>query len=693
MRLWMISRVVPLILLGVLPPRAIAQETRPAFRIQLDPGHPWRPPFGLERVGQPLTVLVESRAKPDGSGHTLAAFENGKEVGRFPLHFSAATPFTARVALAASADEIAVLSDSNQGAKKVLAREAIHPPNLEVEAVPRPDTVINPVDLGTILVPNGWLLLGPGQAGVVDVAALARTNEIPDARVRVWFESTPSVQNAVSILLRKGRRADRHLRVPETSTARDRDVLHVSLSDGKGNDLWHKTIPTMVVHNAPHWPTFGATDTKLRYDAPISVRDPGTGTFSTIPYKDAWDPALHDVVVSLPNGARFVFWRGSSYIPFWAGRHNTGACYEWAEILSRFADATDCVEPLMDKTLRYGRVAIVESTPARVHVRWTYQSTDLKYKVWGDSAVEDYYFYPDGFGTRVLTLKSDPAFEYELSELIILTPPATYPFDVLPRTAVEALFLNGRRHAFAFPSLGANDTAPPRSGPPAIYRLRFHKDEALSAAYFNPNELQTPPVIFGPFYDRGEMVTPCYWGSHWPLARGNATGSAIDERVHITPCHNSVMSWAKARPTPLRTAELMSLDTLGRSKPMVERTWAWLIGMTDDPDERLIERANSFAKPPSLQIEGGRLASDSYVPERRAVRLEVDARTVTIRVRPDRPCVNPVFELIGAPASALSLSLAGRPIEPERFAWDGRTLWIDATIVGPTVLRLVFAGR
>ena len=54
-----------------------------------------------------------------------------------------------------------------------------------------------------------------------------------------------------------------------------------------------------------------------------------------MPYEDGWKPELSDVVVWLPNGGRFVFWRGSSYIPFWAGLHNTGACYEWAEIISQ----------------------------------------------------------------------------------------------------------------------------------------------------------------------------------------------------------------------------------------------------------------------------------------------------------------------------------------------------------------------
>ena len=142
----------------------------------------------------------------------------------------------------------------------------------------------------------------------------------------------------------------------------------------------------------------------------------------------------------------------------------------------------------MDKELRYSRVEIVESTAARVHVRWTYQSTDLQYKVWGDAAVEDYYFYPDGFGTRVVNLKADPTNDYELSEFIILTPHGAYPFAVLPDDPVDALFLDGRKHAFRFP----NPTARARPGRPTPGTCRrsigcgSHKDEELAAVYFNP---------------------------------------------------------------------------------------------------------------------------------------------------------------------------------------------------------------
>ena len=88
-------------------------------------------------------------------------------------------------------------------------------------------------------------------------------------------------------------------------------------------------------------------------------------------YEDGWDPSLRTWWSRCRTAAGSSSGEVRSYIPFWAGEHNTGACYEWAEMLVAARGAVDCVEPLMDKELRYGRVEIVESTPARVHVRWT----------------------------------------------------------------------------------------------------------------------------------------------------------------------------------------------------------------------------------------------------------------------------------------------------------------------------------
>ena len=123
----------------------------------------------------------------------------------------------------------------------------------------------------------------------------------------------------MGIKLEKNRKAQVRLPLPVVPAGRERDVLHVSITDSHGSELWHKAIRTMLVENPPQGSEFGAAEIKLRFDAPISVRDPRTGALSSMNYEGAWPAHLKDVVVYFPNGSRFVFWRGSCYIPFWAG--------------------------------------------------------------------------------------------------------------------------------------------------------------------------------------------------------------------------------------------------------------------------------------------------------------------------------------------------------------------------------------
>jgi len=399
------------------------------------------------------------------------------------------------------------------------------------------------------------------------------------------------------------------------------------------------------------------------------------------------------VVVCLPNGSRFVFWRGSSYIPFWAAEHNTGLCYEWAETTPPPGGFVDSVEPLMDKELRYGRVEILESTATRIHVRWTYQSTDFRYQVWGDQAAEDFYFYPDGFGTRVLTLKRRPQADYELSEFIILSPPGAYPLDVVPTNAVEMLYLQGGKSVLSFPpgSSGRYDKAKHRRPCPVVYTIRAHRNDQARAIYFHPSAEHYPAFQFGPFQEGGQTVTPAYWGSHWPLSRGRSTGAKIDDRIGLSPAHNSLLTWAMSnRPPPLSRAELGTLDAHGESKEMLVERWAWLIAMTDAADGRLLEWAQSFSTPPSLNVEGADIEVEAYAAERRAIRLKVRSNSVRIAIKPSTATVNPVFELSGVPKELTLVELDGRPLAQSRYAWDGSSLWIDATIKEPAVLRLDF---
>lgn len=544
-------------------------------RIRVDPGHPWRPPFGLDRVGAPLRVEVDP-------------------------------------------------------------------------------------GLGQALSPEYWLV-GYAEGKEIERQALRLTNK-PPARRQVTMSGDPE------------------------------ELALVAITEADGSELWRQRVRVMVVQAAPVWPAFGAVQTKLRYDAPIEAIRAGQPAF--LDYEGAWDAQLRDVVVCLPNGARFVFWRGSSYIPFWAGRCNTGLCYEWAERLTPNDGFTDCPEPLMDKELRYGRVEIVESTAARVRVRWQYQSCDLNYKVNGDLPVEDYCFYPDGFGTRTLELTSIPEANYELNEFIVLTPQAAFPFDVLPPNLVDILSLEGAKAEFRFPCFPEEQPAEFKKltgNERPIYRIRLSKHDTLQGVQFCPWGGGPMPPGFGPFYDRGYLVTPTYWGGHWPLSRGLSTGAAISDRIRLSPAHNSIMTAADNRPQPIRSLRVQTRDALGQEKTMKRETWVWLIGMTDANDVELVRWARSFAQPPTLELDGARQDSEPYSPERRALRLVVEARGgITIVIKPAGCCVNPVFELRDAPKSIAKLQVGDRTLNPGQYAWDGRTLWLSAQLSQPTAVRLEF---
>jgi hypothetical protein len=125
---------------------------------------------------------------------------------------------------------------------------------------------------------------------------------------------------------------------------------------------------------------------------------------------------------------------------------------------------------------------------------------------------------------------------------------------------------------------------------------------------------------------------------------------------------------------------------------MALRTWAWLIGMTDDADARLVERAKSLATPPTLEIRGGRVGFDAYVPERRALKVDVEDHEITMAIRPGPPCVDPIFEFIGAAKGPIRVLLDGQTLAASRYAWDGATLWLEATIREPAELRIVFSA-
>lgn len=672
---------------------AAADDAR--FEIKVEPNHAWRPPFGLARIDGPVTVTVTSTGNwMPTRGYHLDCFRQGRVIQQDVIQFPTHAPLVVRRQLPSWPDQVVLRPAGRPAEESEIVRQQFKPPTFEADAVARPSRSVNPVDLGFLLFPEDRLLLRAGQKGIVKFAAISRAKQFDRAQLRCWFESNASLAESQTIRLDIDKRVTCELALPPTKRLPRRDVLRVGLYGPDGNELWQKKILTRIVHSPPDLPSFGATQLKLNYELPIVVYEKGGGGAHTeLPYDQGWDAKFHDVVVSFPNGARFVFWRGASYIPFWAGTHNTGFTYEWAESTPpKAGEYVDAVEPLMDKELRYARVQIMESTPARVHVRWTYQSCDFHYKVWGDSMQEDFYFYPDAFGTRVLTYRGIPDIKVEVSELIVLTAPMAYPLNVLPENLVDFLFTNGDKHELKFPRrrrAGA-DFVNPNNLPP-IYRIRIHQDEQLSAIYHSPWDRSLPYRIYMPFEDQDEMVTMAYWGSHWPLSRGQNTGrrKQINDGIAIAPAHNSIMTWGNQRvPLPLTDRRIVGTNTLGEETQQQLRRWAWLIGMTDASDEELIDRARSYGTSAPLQISGA--DSARWDPTSRSFRIEVDSEDVELKITPREICVNPVLVFAGSIRKLNSVLLDGIPLAANRFVWDGKCLWLVAKLTRPAQLALKF---
>ena len=236
----------------------------PSFQVRLDRGHPWRPPFGLDRVGQPIAVVIESSAGPESAKYIVTAFFKGEEIERWAVEFSSAGPYRARVALKGYPDELALSMLAKAAEKPVeLARQSIHVAELEADAIATPDSLVNPVDLGTILAPSGWLLLGPDQRASLGFAAISRTRDLPRAQLKSWFKSVPATVATTPVPLSARVRTVLDLKLPPAPPTDERDFLEVSLDDGSGRDLWRKEIPVMLVRSPPRRPKFGATYERL----------------------------------------------------------------------------------------------------------------------------------------------------------------------------------------------------------------------------------------------------------------------------------------------------------------------------------------------------------------------------------------------------------------------------------------------
>jgi len=463
--------------------------------------------------------------------------------------------------------------------------------DLEWSAYPE----INPVDIGTFLVPGDRLLLGDGQSLNVEVKGIilgdgagrpielslriVDKNDNVFSSVDQFEEFEPGsiynieMQTAAGKLLPGKYRAE--FRAFDKGELVCEEYKWVVIKDIKAADRG-----------------FGAYEADLKYEGPVLVYDREKEEWAKKKWDDLWLKGPHsDIVVSFPNGNRFVFWRGSSNVPFWASKSNVGMTYEWLEASWGRGGLVDCIEPLQDKKCRYSRPFIVESNSARVVIRWRYALIDLEYTMADEEwAEETYTFYPDGFGVRKLTGHMLPMTWHEANEFIVFTPAAVNPFDILPSDAVEILSPDGKKkETISYPQPDGKWY----KGEPAVFRVHYSRDDE-NTPIMAVRQFDHFIVQYDGWKEDGRYISPSYWGVHYPVTRNYPTTTTVPPMWKESPAHASL--------TAVESAPLKK-KYVNKQHEMV--TWTWMIGNTDMSDEELVMRTRNWIDPVKANVLSG----------------------------------------------------------------------------------------
>ncbi len=426
----------------------------------------------------------------------------------------------------------------------------------------------------------------------------------------------------------------------------------------------------------------------------------------------------HAAIVEFDKPWRFVFWDKAQYVGCVDLGQGTWFTSEWCETNS--PNDLHCYEPIMDKRLRWSRVHILESGPARCRIQWTYALCDMRYRIFhGNTRAEEIYtIYPDGVAVRQVTLwpgaennHGGNANLWQMAEWILINAAGVSPLDVLQQPTPFTL-RNGAGETIHVPwPLPAQTFEPFCSYYPQVadwpmyvgkINLRGHpnpfiiicKDQALFP-YRPCNACQGDHPYFNMF--PGRNLYNIY--KHWPV-------TTMEDFIEWVPAgdeigkvatHTSFMDVNYA----LRRSSRDFIPT-----PDPGTTWYLLVGATSEGTDgsELEELAHSYHEPAQIEIHRdpgepddlhrGRVLEEGYDFSLRAytIRKQGEDR-VRLTMRPRAPQINPVFLINGWTAPGVTVTLDGRALDTQCYQAQiheqDLIVWIEGRFAQPVELAFV----
>jgi hypothetical protein len=372
--------------------------------------------------------------------------------------------------------------------------------------------------------------------------------------------------------------------------------------------------------------------------------------YTTLKYDLDWDKHWRigeyaDVVVNFDRaGYKFVFWRGTSYIPCWVTETGIWYTNEFVERRGFHSPNTEgCVEPMSDKQCRYSHVRIIESTDARVVVHWRYAPVDVRYEHpftdpvsgWSDWVDEVYTIYPSGIGVREITVQTNrPDLWTEFQEAIVINQPGTMPEDNIELGAISLANMEGQSKTYFWTEQGGPEF---EEGPDhaSIFKVN------LKAAY-SPFALVAPPT------EDGNLITSYlghaptsnfnFW-DHWPVSQDASDGRTATSAER--PSHSSLGH--------IGLPGNADVEWLPYKAEGIKRTKIMLHGMTDKAAEDLVPLAKSWLYAPELNLISSGYISEGYDPTQAAYVITTKKSnkpaplSFTITAGKECPVINPAF--------------------------------------------------